>query len=1218
MSTFRNIPSDFDEKIYLKLNPDVDAAFNDNPHLHYENYGFFENRKYKVDVPKDFVGGVYLKLNPDLKEQYLNNPIDHYLNYGFFENRKYKVDVPEDFNNEIYLKLHPDIREKYSDSPIDHYCHYGYFENRKYKLDIPDDFNDEVYLKLYPDLKEKYSDNPRFHYCNFGYLENRLYKVIEPFYFCDVNNYSILEYKDKNLIDINLNYSPIYNLDLFNSLILIIDFPRYGGGTNVFLNSILTKYKYKQTFLIARNFNGKVNFTINDEYIINEVFNEQESINFINYNKDKIQKIFVNHILDHSTNFINSLFLIGKEVTTITHDFFLLSDNPQPYYEEITKINTLPNKLDINKFDNIIFQNIININFFEKFYVKNKIINSLPDFAKPLELVITNNSQIIIGIIGDITVIKGKHLIEELCQFINKNNINIKIIIFGSIDDNIYNVECYRYHTICHLNDLLKKFKPNVILETSIWPETYSYTLTLSMITNLPIISFKKNFDSVISNRLSSYNNKYFFETIPEAIELVNNYKQNYFFTIEPKMYFSEFWDNYFITRKDKISINGGFKNNIKPYFIYFPQFHLIEENNITFYPNFSDAANLQLLVESNLCNNIETPFLSELNITSIDNYNLKNKNLIQRQIDLIDEYNIPGFAIYYYWFTINTITNKNVIMEDVINIFFDENIDIKNKNVFFIWANEDWSNNPAFGSSNEKIENIYNYESIKKNVDNLMKYFKNNNYLKIDNKPVFFIYHPWFLSDSQIDYLFNILDNECKINNFNGVHLVLNSMNKRYDKYQNFYINFNYKNKNTEIKYLINDQIVLDYKKYVDDENNFKDEIQTIVFDFDNRARLIKPNKLNFSTICINNTEVNKLIFINKVVEKYNKKKSEIENILLINAWNEWGEKMTFEPSKEYGFYNLNLLMNYLKYKEEKIIFENYPNLFHKYNNNLANINDNISIEQINPIFLNSRIITHIHCLDLNVFEEYFAQNFHKFIENSIICTFCIQNENVLNIYKDKIYFLKIENKGYDIGGKICCIKFLTSINYYYDAIIFIHSKKNIICRDKYINPIINLRKEYIENMIYNKNVLGIFPSLIRKDDVKLLHGTNLYRHELFDFLGCNNKEDIFVEGNCMILHKKVIKFIFFRRLELFYNLCNDINSFDINWCKYYYYYDNLIKPTNDEIFENYKKNHLYGNDFQPMIKNDRFIRDCMIEHTFERIWLNVIKQLKGEYFII
>lgn len=33
------------------------------------------------------------------------------------------------------------------------------------------------------------------------------------------------------------------------------------------------------------------------------------------------------------------------------------------------------------------------------------------------------------------------------------------------------------------------------------------------------------------------------------------------------------------------------------------------------------------------------------------------------------------------------------------------------------------------------------------------------------------------------------------------------------------------------------------------------------------------------------------------------------IDKILLVNSWNEWGENMAIEPSKEYGYNNLNLI---------------------------------------------------------------------------------------------------------------------------------------------------------------------------------------------------------------------------------------------------------------------------------------------------------------------
>jgi hypothetical protein len=66
------------------------------------------------------------------------------------------------------------------------------------------------------------------------------------------------------------------------------------------------------------------------------------------------------------------------------------------------------------------------------------------------------------------------------------------------------------------------------------------------MLTDLPILSFDKKFNNVIKNRLNNYNKKYFYDNITDFFDLVYKVKQNYFYTIEPIIYFNSFWDNYF------------------------------------------------------------------------------------------------------------------------------------------------------------------------------------------------------------------------------------------------------------------------------------------------------------------------------------------------------------------------------------------------------------------------------------------------------------------------------------------------------------------------------------------------------------------------------------------------------------------------------------------------------------------------------------------------
>ena len=416
---------------------------------------------------------------------------------------------------------------------------------------------------------------------------------------------------------------------------------------------------------------------------------------------------------------------------------------------------------------------------------------------------------------------------------------------------------------------------------------------------------------------MNEYSKTYYFSTLLELTTLIKTKYQNYLYTILPVLYFNVDWNNLFLSNTKIMHITerkSNFIHDIKPYFIYFPQFHKIKENDIFFYDSFTDIKNLKLYNDNHDVK-IETPLLEYLNLKNIDDYDLTNKEIIQKQINLINYYNFSGIALYYYWFSKNNITNQNQIMKNVIDNFFTSNVNMMKLKCFFICANENWTNNKAFGYNNNfEISNEYNEANYIKNSNNLVEYFKNNNYLKINNKPVFFIYHNHLIEN--IDLFYNILNNVCIKHKFNGVHLVLNSFDKISTKYPNCYINFNYKNNDARFYDKHKSQIKLDYKQYFDNDYHFKNCIQTIATNFNNKPRLYRPNKLLNSTVCVNNSEINKIVFIKKIIKLYNNKnvKSDLNKILLVNSFNEWGENMAFEPSDKYKYYYLNLLYECLK----------------------------------------------------------------------------------------------------------------------------------------------------------------------------------------------------------------------------------------------------------------------------------------------------------------
>jgi len=176
----------------------------------------------------------------------------------------------------------------------------------------------------------------------------------------------------------------------------------------------------------------------------------------------------------------------------------------------------------------------------------------LPDYQKRLDKCSTSNSKTVIGIIGNISDRKGRYLVFKLFRLVQENPNELEIVIFGKIDGPSH-LQQYSYRDISELNDLLYKYRPNVLFETSIWGETYSYTLTLMMITGLPILYQKKNFDSVVENRLTKYSNARPFSNIDQvSVEMIKLMKQNYFYTIEPVIYYPYFWTKYFVGQDTK------------------------------------------------------------------------------------------------------------------------------------------------------------------------------------------------------------------------------------------------------------------------------------------------------------------------------------------------------------------------------------------------------------------------------------------------------------------------------------------------------------------------------------------------------------------------------------------------------------------------------------------------------------------------------------------
>jgi hypothetical protein len=653
----------------------------------------------------------------------------------------------------------------------------------------------------------------------------------------------------------------------------------------------------------------------------------------------------------------------GCKLILTLHDFYLLKDDYQHYnpilhslyLENVEPIKKHQELLDL--VDEVVAPSHFVLDEVKRVYnIKYSYVSEHIDYlSKTITNYIPQISDNIINIAlpHEFSEYKGRgyylDLINSVSKFkYNKQEYTIKYHIFPKKYDPIVKTLCENTNVVIHpeydedeLYTILKNNNIHLLTYLNKWGETYCYSVTKGINSGLPILynnigALKERIDATTNNfyfPIQSEDNtiikldnikSQLYKALKFIINNTNNIEPNvntylhipsYYYTL-----FTSHYINYLSTKynNNKDKYHQVF-NTIQPYSIYFPQFHEMPENNLTYYKGFTDLVNLKSVMVSE--NKDKYDFTTPLN-GLLGYYDLKLNNITNTQVALAKAYGIKGFAMYYYWFSTNTVTNKRHIMKDVVDSFFKDTID--DFDIFFIFANEGWSNNPAFANSNNPntIKTDYTVDNIFACCIDLIPYFKHPNYRKIDNKPVLLLHHPWELTRKQLKLFKSILDVVCIDNDFDGAHLIINSMNGIQEEFSHYSHHPEYKNRIDSIIWK-DSHSVINYDDYVNTyvgntEKENKSIIRGCFPNFNNYVRLFYNDQRDgIHTSTENNSDNLFEEFLRKQIKYYKdnsqKQSLEVNKIILLNSWNEWGEQMAFEPSNEHGFKYLDIVYNEL-----------------------------------------------------------------------------------------------------------------------------------------------------------------------------------------------------------------------------------------------------------------------------------------------------------------
>ena len=352
----------------------------------------------------------------------------------------------------------------------------------------------------------------------------------------------------------------------------------------------------------------------------------------------------------------------------------------------------------------------------------------------------------------------------------------------------------------------------------------------------------------------------------------------------------------------------------------YLPQYHCIPENDEFWGKGFTDWVTVKNAKP--LYRGHQQPRIPLNN----NYYDLSVKDNVSWQAKLAHDYGIYGFGIYHYWFN----NEKNLLTRPVEIIHKNKDIDI---HYFLAWDNASWirswstiQGNIWASIAEKKQKNkdngilipyiIGDKDDWENHYNHLLHYFKDDRYIKIENKPVFVILQ----YDENIEKMCLHWNSLAQKDGFDGMSFIFK--NKRWYNWAKDAFRFNYEphfdgwenptmweRRVDKLKKLLNIPRNDTYYSY-----------DTIWKKIIRNAEKTSPNEYLGAFVGFDDSprrSTKGRIVKRASPKKFKKYLSELimiserqgKEFIFITAWNEWGEGAYLEPDTIHKYEYLNIL---------------------------------------------------------------------------------------------------------------------------------------------------------------------------------------------------------------------------------------------------------------------------------------------------------------------
>ena len=352
--------------------------------------------------------------------------------------------------------------------------------------------------------------------------------------------------------------------------------------------------------------------------------------------------------------------------------------------------------------------------------------------------------------------------------------------------------------------------------------------------------------------------------------------------------------------------LNNDEQRQVRAIAFYLPQFHPIPENDEWWGKGFTEWTNVTK-AKPVFPGHYQPHLPADHGF-----YDLRLPEVREQQAVLAKEYGIHGFCYYHYWF------NGRRILERPFN-----EVLASGKPDFpfcLCWANENWTKTWCGGSRDVLLEQNYSHEDDLEHIRSLIPAFKDPRYIRINGKPLFLVYRTELLPDPAKTAA--IWQNEARKSGLPGLYLArienfvqgVDPSSIGFDAAIEFAPDSSKAGTPLFSGHLASLLGKLNLLPTFFQDNHIYSYPATV------HGMLSKPEKTYRWFRCVSpmwdnsaRRSVNAAIFIgstpaiykqwfSKIITRTRQHHTGDEQIVFINAWNEWAEGCHLEPDQKWG----------------------------------------------------------------------------------------------------------------------------------------------------------------------------------------------------------------------------------------------------------------------------------------------------------------------------